>query len=66
MTPQERLVQSVNDNSALALIMGDLFDKDDIRQEFLARQLSMNADRLQRALAAWQKELAEEEHEVPS
>lgn len=60
MTPQERLVQAVNDNNALSLILADLFDKDDVRQDFLARQVAHNADRLQRALAAWQKELSEE------
>lgn len=63
MTPQERLVQAVNDNNALSLILTDLFDKDDVRQDFLARQIAHNSDRLQRALAAWQKELSEE---VPS
>ncbi|MCX2696152.1 hypothetical protein [Ochrobactrum chromiisoli] len=63
MTPQERLVQAVNDNNALSLILTDLFDKDDVRQDFLARQIAHNADRLQRALAAWQKELSDE---VPS
>ncbi|MCM0752205.1 hypothetical protein DEA98_15985 [Brucella pseudogrignonensis] len=60
MTPQEYLVQAVNDNSALSLILTDLFDKDDVRQDYLARQLAHNSDRLQRALAAWQKELSEE------
>ena len=63
MTPQEYLVQAVNDNSALSLILTDLFDKDDVRQDYLARQLAHNSDRLQRALAAWQKELSAE---VPS
>ncbi|WP_435656166.1 hypothetical protein [Brucella pituitosa] len=63
MTPQQYLVQAVNDNSALSLILTDLFDKDDVRQDYLARQIAYNADRLQRALAAWQKELSEE---VPS
>ncbi|WP_286166585.1 hypothetical protein [Ochrobactrum sp. POC9] len=29
MTPQERLVQAINDATALSLIIGDLFDKDD-------------------------------------
>ena len=60
MTPQQYLVQAVNDNSALSLILTDLFDKDDVRQDYLARQLAHNSDRLQRALAAWQKELSEE------
>lgn len=27
MTPQERLVQAINDATALSLIIGDLFDK---------------------------------------
>lgn len=63
MTPQERLVQAVNDNNALSLILTDLFDKDDVRQDFLARQIAHNAGQLSRALAAWQKELSEE---VPS
>lgn len=58
LTPQERLVQAINDNQALALIIADLFDKDDVRQEYLSHQLVWTAERLKRALASWQKELA--------
>ncbi|MEE9925806.1 MAG: hypothetical protein PBV01_20960 [Brucella anthropi] len=60
MTPQERLVQAINDATALSLIIGELFDKDDVRQDFLARQLVSATDRMNRALAAWQKELSED------
>jgi len=60
MTPQERLVQAINDATALSLIIGDLFDKDDVRQDFLARQLISATERMNRALGAWQKELSED------
>ena len=58
MTPQERLVQAVNDAQALALILGDTLNRDDLKQDYLARMVDINADRLTRSLAAWQKELS--------